>query len=82
MEVRSVATDAIVGRHLLQFYNALPSGYQRIYIRCITSLQRPKSQRMINVLVRVIATPIWVFRYRFMRCGRGGRVVVQVFPQF
>jgi hypothetical protein len=58
------------------FCNALPIGYQRIYMRCIISLQRPKTQRILNPLVGVLATPIWTFRYRYMRCCKGSPVVV------
>jgi hypothetical protein len=58
------------------FCNAQPMGYQRIYMRCIISLQRPKTQRILNPLVGMLATPIWMFRYRFIRCCRCGRVVV------
>jgi hypothetical protein len=58
--------------------NALPTGYQRIYKRCIISLQRPKTQRILNPLVGVLATSIWMFRYSCMRCCRGGRVVVPI----
>jgi hypothetical protein len=69
-------TDISVARYSLPLCNALPIGYQRIYMRCISSLQRPKTQRMLNLLVGVLATPIWMYRYRFMRCCRGGPVVV------
>jgi hypothetical protein len=58
------------------FCNALPIGYQHMYMCCILSLQRPKTQRILNLLVRVLATPIWMFRYIYICCCRGGSVVV------
>jgi hypothetical protein len=74
--VRSVPTDTIVARLMLLLCNALSIGYQRIHMRCIISLQRPKSQRIPNPLLNVLATPMWVFRYICMRCCRGGPIVV------
>jgi hypothetical protein len=71
-------TDISVARYSLPLCNAIPIDYQRIYMRCILSLQCPKTQCMLNPLVGVLATPIWMYRYRFMRCCRGGPVVVGV----
>jgi hypothetical protein len=45
---------------------------------CIVLLQRPKTQRILNPLVNMLATPIWMFSYRFIRCCRGDPVVVIV----
>ena len=58
--------------------NALPTGYQRTYMCCTIYQQRPKTQRILNPLVRMLATLIWAFRYGLMRCCRGGVVVVNV----
>jgi hypothetical protein len=69
-------THIFVARHVLPLCNALTTIYQHIRMRCLISLQRPKSQRILNPLVTVLATPIWTFRYTFMRCNRGCPVVV------
>jgi hypothetical protein len=76
--VRSLPTDTIVARLMLPLCNALSIGYQHMDMCCIISLQRPKSQRIPNPLVNVLATPIWVFRYICMRCCKGGSVVVSL----
>jgi hypothetical protein len=72
------ATDTIIAWHPLPLCIALPTDYQRIYMRCITSLQRPKTQRIVKPLVNILATPICAFRYRCIRCCRWGSVVVEV----
>jgi lambda repressor-like predicted transcriptional regulator len=51
-------------------------------MRCIISLQHPKTQRILNQLVEVLATPIWLFRYRSMRCCREGYLVVSSTDDF
>jgi hypothetical protein len=71
-----LATNAIVTWHVLPLCNALPIVYQRICKGCITYLQRPKTQHILNSLVNVLATLILTFRYRSMHCCRGVPIVV------
>jgi hypothetical protein len=68
-------THIIVARHELPLCNTFFIGYQRINMCCIIYLQHPKSQRILNPLVMVLATPIWAFRYASMRWCKGGSVV-------
>ena len=42
----SLATHTIAAEICSYFCNAYPIGYQRTYMRCLVSLQRPKTQRI------------------------------------
>jgi hypothetical protein len=59
----TVATNTIVDWHVLPLCNAFPITYQCTDMRCITLLQCQKTQHMLYLLVNMLATSIWAYRY-------------------